>query len=173
MPAGQAVLLTVTGTDGTGGGTGSASRSSARQSGRCLDINNSSTTNGTQAQLWDCNGQSNQQWTHTSTKQLMIYGTKCLDAYNQGTTNGTAAVIWDCNGQSNQQWNINSDGTITGVQSGLCLDASGAATANGTKLAAVDVQRRRQPEVDFEVGSARRLGWLVGSQKLFTASRGC
>nr|WP_223297225.1 glycoside hydrolase family 27 protein [Catenulispora acidiphila] len=134
VPAGQAVLLTVTGTDGTGGGTGSAKQIIGTPSGRCVDINNSSTTNGTQAQLWDCNGQSNQQWTPTATKQLMIYGTKCLDASNQGTTNGTPAVIWDCNGQTNQQWTINANGTITGVQSGLCLDASGAATANGTKL---------------------------------------
>ena len=43
-------------------------------------------------------------------------------------------IIWDCNGQANQQWTVNSNGTITGVQSGLCLDASGAGTANGTKL---------------------------------------
>jgi poly(3-hydroxybutyrate) depolymerase len=105
-----------------------------RQSGRCVDIGNSSTTNGTQAELWDCNGGGNQRWTYTSGKQLMIYGNKCLDASGQGTTNGTAAVIWDCNGQANQQWNVNADGTITGVQSGLCLDASGASTANGTKI---------------------------------------
>jgi hypothetical protein len=64
----------------------------------------------------------------------MVHGTKCLDASGQGTSNGTAAVIWDCNGQTNQQWNLNTNGTITGVQSGLCLDASGLGTANGTKL---------------------------------------
>ena len=63
-----------------------------------------------------------------------MYGNKCLDAYGQGTTNGTPVIIWDCNGQTNQQWNVNSNGTITGVQSGLCLDANGAGTANGTKL---------------------------------------
>jgi hypothetical protein len=28
---------------------------------------------------------------------------------------------------------VNANGTITGVQSGLCLDAFGAGTANGTK----------------------------------------
>ncbi|MEV0531032.1 ricin-type beta-trefoil lectin domain protein [Kitasatospora sp. NPDC050463] len=103
-------------------------------SGRCVDIGNSSTANGTQAQLWDCQGRTNQRWTPTAGKQLMVYGNKCLDASGQGTGNGTAAVIWDCNGQANQQWNINSNGTITGVQSGLCLDASGAGTANATKI---------------------------------------
>ncbi|WP_330309925.1 MULTISPECIES: ricin-type beta-trefoil lectin domain protein [unclassified Streptomyces] len=104
------------------------------QSGRCVDIDNSTTTNGTQAQLWDCNGGTNQRWTYTDSRQLMVYGNKCLDASGRGTGNGTAAVIWDCNGQTNQQWNINANGTITGVQSGLCLDAVGANTANGTKI---------------------------------------
>ncbi|MEU8228563.1 RICIN domain-containing protein [Actinoplanes sp. NPDC048967] len=131
VPAKQSVLLTVTGTEGPSATTTTIV---GRQSGRCLDINNSSTTNGTQAQLWDCNAQSNQSWTHTSAGQLTIYGNKCLDAYNGGTTNGTRAVIWDCNGQSNQRWNVNSDGTITSAASGLCLDAYNAATANATKI---------------------------------------
>jgi hypothetical protein len=104
------------------------------QSGRCVDIPNSSTANGTQAQLWDCGGGTNQRFTYTSGKQLQVYGNKCLDASGRGTTNGTAVIIWDCNGQNNQQWNVNSNGTITGVQSGLCVDANGAATANGTKI---------------------------------------
>jgi hypothetical protein len=103
-------------------------------SGRCIDVPNASTTNGTQVQLWDCNGNSNQRWTYTSSKQLMVYGNKCLDANGQGTTNGTSVIIWDCNGQANQQWNLNSNGSIAGVQSGLCLDAIGQGTANGTKI---------------------------------------
>jgi hypothetical protein len=55
----------------------------------------------------------------------------CLDANGKGTANGTKVIIWSCNGQPNQQWNVNTNGTITGVQSGLCLDVSGASTANG------------------------------------------
>lgn len=104
------------------------------QSGRCLDVADASTTNGTQTELWDCNGGSNQLWAYTSSKQLMVYGSKCLDASGQGTSPGTAVVIWDCNGQSNQQWNVNGDGSIAGVQSGLCLDANGAGVGNGTKI---------------------------------------
>jgi Ricin-type beta-trefoil lectin domain len=103
-------------------------------SGRCVDVPSASTSNGTQLQLWDCNGNSNQRWTYTASKQLMVYGNKCLDANNQGTADGTAVIIWDCNGQANQQWNLNANGTITGVQSGKCVDANGAATANGTKI---------------------------------------
>ncbi|WP_184833084.1 ricin-type beta-trefoil lectin domain protein [Allocatelliglobosispora scoriae] len=105
-----------------------------QQSGRCVDVPGSSTANGTQAQLWDCHGGTNQRWTYTSAKQLMVYGNKCLDASGRGTANGTAVVIWDCNGQNNQQWNLNSNGTITGVHSALCVDVSGNGTANGTKI---------------------------------------
>jgi Ricin-type beta-trefoil lectin domain len=104
------------------------------QSGRCVDANNNTITNGTKMQLWDCSGGANQTWVYTARKQLVVYGNKCLDANNGGTTNGTAVIIWDCNGQVNQQWNFNPNGTIVGVQSGLCLDASGAGTANGTSL---------------------------------------
>ncbi|MFB9239471.1 arabinofuranosidase catalytic domain-containing protein [Plantactinospora siamensis] len=104
------------------------------QSGRCVDVPNSSQSNGTQVQLWDCTGAANQSFTYTSARQFQVYGSKCLDANGQGTTNGTAVIIWDCNGQANQQWNLNANGTITGAQSGLCLDANGAGTANGTKL---------------------------------------
>jgi hypothetical protein len=103
-------------------------------SGRCIDVPNASTTNGTQVQLYDCSGASNQRWTYTSSKQLTVYGNKCLDASGKGTTNGTAVIIYDCNGQTNQQWNVNADGTITNVYAGLCLDANGGGTANGTKL---------------------------------------
>jgi hypothetical protein len=132
VPANQAVLLTVTGTDG--GQPAQGKQIVGGQSGRCVDVPNAGTANGTQAQLWDCNGQANQSWTYTAGKQLTVYGNKCLDADNRGTAPGTAAIIWDCNGQTNQQWNVNSDGTITGGQSGLCLDASAQGTANGTKL---------------------------------------
>ncbi|MGW0706726.1 ricin-type beta-trefoil lectin domain protein [Streptomyces sp. NPDC002643] len=104
-------------------------------SGRCADINDNTITNGTDAQLWDCNGGQNQAWQYDSTrKELVVYGNKCLDAWDAGTSNGTRVVIWDCHGGTNQQWNVGADGTFTNVNAGLCLDAYGAATANGTKL---------------------------------------
>jgi len=103
-------------------------------SGRCVDVPGSSTANGTQVQLWDCHGGTNQRWTYTANRQLTVYGNKCLDANGGGTSNGTTVIIWDCNGQPNQQWNVNANGSITGVQSGLCVDVSGAATANGSRI---------------------------------------
>ena len=99
-------------------------------SGRCLDVPNSSTTDGTQLQLWDCHNGTNQQWTYTAAGELRVYGNKCLDA--AGTANGTKVQIYSCWGGDNQKWRLNSDGSIVGVQSGLCLDAASAGTANGT-----------------------------------------
>ena len=131
-PAGAQSVMASAGVQSSTGGPGQ--QLVGVQSGRCVDVPNSTTTNGTQVQLWDCSGQTNQRWTYTSSKQLQVYGTKCLDASGRGTTNGTPVIIWDCNGQNNQQWNVNSDGTITSVQSGLCLDASAFGTANGTKI---------------------------------------
>ncbi|OKK16129.1 1,4-beta-xylanase [Streptomyces sp. CB00455] len=128
-----AVVNALKAAPGTTGGTGTGAIKGV-PSGRCIDINGSTRANGTQAQLWDCNGQANQRWTYTSGKQLMIYGNKCLDGVSKGTGNGAAVVIEDCNGGAGQQWNINTDGTIAGVRSGLCLDAVGAATANRTKI---------------------------------------
>jgi endo-1,4-beta-xylanase len=102
------------------------------QSNRCVDVPNQSQTAGTRVQIYDCWGGSNQQWTHTSGRQLQVYGSMCLDASNGGTTNGTPVIIWNCHGQANQQWNVNSNGTITNVASGLCLDAAGS--GNGAQL---------------------------------------
>ncbi|MBB5783300.1 endo-1,4-beta-xylanase [Nonomuraea jabiensis] len=105
-------------------------------SGRCLDVPNASTTDGTQVQLWDCNGQSNQQWSSTSAGEIKVYGNKCLDA--AGTGNGTKVQIYGCWGGDNQKWRVNSDGSIVGVQSGRCLDAVGTGTANGTQIQLYD-----------------------------------
>jgi hypothetical protein len=100
------------------------------QSGRCLDVPGSSQTNGTQTQIYDCGSGTNQQWTLTSSNQIMVYGTKCLE--ESGTTNGSKADITDCTSATSQKWSINSNGTITNAASGKCLDVTGKKTANGT-----------------------------------------
>jgi hypothetical protein len=103
-------------------------------SGRCLDVQNASQTDGTSLQIYDCSNGTNQLWTSTSSNQLTVYGNKCLDVPGHATTAGTRVQIWTCSGAANQQWRVNSDGTIVGVESGLCLDVSGAGTANGTAV---------------------------------------
>jgi len=67
-----------------------------------------------------------------SSGEIRIFGNKCLDAGGSG--NGAIIQIYSCWGGNNQKWRLNSDGTIVGVQSGLCLDAVGGGTGNGTQL---------------------------------------
>ncbi|MEU7883417.1 glycoside hydrolase family 27 protein [Microbispora bryophytorum] len=137
VPAREAVLLTVTGSGATPSPTPTPTGTNAIkgvQSGRCLDVTGVSQANGALAQIWDCNGQSNQQWTPTSSGELRVYGNKCLDVNGAGTADGTSVLIWDCNGQNNQKWRFNSDGSITAVGANKCLDAYNNGTANGTKV---------------------------------------
>jgi hypothetical protein len=100
--------------------------------GRCLDVPGLSQADGTQVALWDCNSGANQRWTTTAGRQLQVYGSKCLTA--DGASPGARAVLGGCGGGTEAQWSVNADGTITNARSGLCLDASGAGTANGTKV---------------------------------------
>jgi endo-1,4-beta-xylanase len=126
--------LAALGGSSSGGGGGTSGALHAVGAGKCLDDPNSSSTGGTQLQIWDCSGAANQTWTHNSSNELTLTvggSTLCLDANAKGTTPGTKVIIWSCNGQTNQQWTFNSNGTVTGIQSGLCLDVTGASTANG------------------------------------------
>jgi hypothetical protein len=117
-------------TAGSGGGTSNALRNV--NANRCLDVPNQSQTSGTQLALWDCNGGANQQWVLTTARQLQVYGSKCLDA--GAATSGTRVTIADCTGGTGQQWTVNAGNTVTNAQSGLCLDATSAGTANGTAV---------------------------------------
>ncbi|MER7283739.1 RICIN domain-containing protein [Dactylosporangium sp. NPDC000244] len=133
-PSGARAVIAAAGVSGgsTGGG---AFTLRGQASGRCLDITGASTANGALAEIWDCNGGANQQFTATAAGELRVYnGAKCLDVLGRGTANGTAVEIWDCNGQTNQQFRLNSNGTITAVGANKCLDVSGNGTANGTRV---------------------------------------
>ncbi|MER7564311.1 ricin-type beta-trefoil lectin domain protein [Streptomyces sp. NPDC097941] len=134
VPAHGTVMYRVAG--GTsGGGTGVTGAVHAVGAGACLDVPNSTTTAGTQVEIWSCNGGANQTWTHFASHQFTVCSGSsqmCLDAYNNRTTPGTKVGLWSCNGQSNQQWTLNTNGTITGVQSRLCLGVAGGAIADGT-----------------------------------------
>ena len=105
-PAGAQEVISQAGVI-TNSGTGTA-RISAVGAGKCLDDNNSSTTLGTQQEIWDCNGGANQAWTRTSAGQTPCSAAAASCAWTRtgsGTTNGTKVVLWTCNGQANQQWN--------------------------------------------------------------------
>lgn len=114
---------------GPSGGTGPVRSGVA---GKCLDLPGGNTANGTKAELWTCNGNSNQSWSLAQDNTLRISG-KCLDATGGGTANGTPLEIWDCIGGSNQIWQPYNDG-YRNPASGRCIDDPGASTTDGTQL---------------------------------------
>jgi poly(hydroxyalkanoate) depolymerase family esterase len=121
------------GGDGDGGGDAGALRSDG--AGKCLDVPGGTTNNSTRLQIWDCHGGVNQQWTRSSAEELTVYSgssTRCLDAEGAGTSPGTRVIIYSCHGGANQKWRMNDDGSVTGVQSGLCLEV--ASTSNGAAV---------------------------------------
>jgi poly(3-hydroxybutyrate) depolymerase len=104
--------------------TPTAFRLRGESSGRCLDVTGANSANGTQMIVWDCHTNANQQFAQSG-QALQVLG-RCLDAPSNATP-GTRVQIWDCHGGANQQWNITSSGTITSVQTGLCLEVTGTA----------------------------------------------
>jgi lysophospholipase L1-like esterase len=122
-------LRSVPGSIGDTTGTPTSGALVGAASGRCLDVPNGNTTNGTQPVIWDCNGGANQKWA-ASGQTLQALG-KCLDSPTNATA-GTKVQLWDCSGGANQRWNRNSNGTISNVASGLCLDVNGNSTAAGS-----------------------------------------
>ncbi|MFD5632960.1 arabinofuranosidase catalytic domain-containing protein [Streptomyces sp. NPDC127077] len=73
--------------------------------GRCLDIVGNGTANGTQVELWDCNGAGGQVWQQQADGSLLNpQSGRCLDSPNGATANGTRLQIWDCNGAVAQKF---------------------------------------------------------------------
>jgi glucose/arabinose dehydrogenase len=115
-------LNTGTGSGGTGPITGLA--------GKCLDVRGGATADGTQIQLYTCNGTAAQIWTRNG--QTLRALNKCLDISGGGTADGTKIQLWTCNGTGAQNWTYRADQTLQNPQSGRCLDVSGNSSADST-----------------------------------------
>ncbi|MGW6538134.1 lectin [Streptomyces sp. NPDC055011] len=101
--------------------------------GKCLDVDNSQTADGTRIQLWTCNGTGAQRWTAAADGTVKALG-KCLDVSGGGSADGTRVQLWTCNGTGAQKWAPQTDGTVRNPQSGKCLDASGGTWNDGTPV---------------------------------------
>ncbi len=111
----------------TGGGTGSGPI--VGLGGKCLDVDGGATADGTQIQIYGCNGTAAQTWTRSG-QTLRALG-KCLDVSGGGSADGTRIQLWTCNGTGAQNWVQNADQTVRNPQSGKCLDVSGNNPADG------------------------------------------
>ncbi|MET9218632.1 RICIN domain-containing protein [Streptomyces sp. NPDC003300] len=103
--------------------------------GKCVDIANSGTANGTAVQLYTCNGTAAQKRTVTPGAGGAVRALGgCLDIAGAATANGALVELWSCNGGANQRWVARSDGPLLNPRSGRCLDDPGFSTADWTQL---------------------------------------
>ncbi|MEU5965817.1 ThuA domain-containing protein [Micromonospora parva] len=114
---------------GSGGSTGVGPIKGL--AGKCLDVRNGATADGTQIQIYTCNSSAAQTWTVTPNSTIRALG-KCLDVNGSGTADGTKIQLWTCNGTGAQNWAAQSDGTLRNPSSGKCLDVSGNNSADST-----------------------------------------
>ncbi|MEV0131581.1 PQQ-dependent sugar dehydrogenase [Dactylosporangium sp. NPDC050688] len=105
-------------------------------SGKCVDVPSASTVNGTQLQIYACNGTAAQTWTVGTDGTVRVLGGKCLDVAGGVNANGTKVQIWDCAaGNANQQWTYNtSTRALTNPATGKCVDVVNGSTADAAKL---------------------------------------
>lgn len=102
--------------------------------GKCLDLPNGSTANGTRLLMFDCVATSaNQGFEWGPGNSLRIFG-KCVDAQGGQLRQGDAVAIWECNGGANQVWTLGADGQMRLGSSALCLDVEGDNRGNGARL---------------------------------------
>ena len=130
LPAATSATFTWSGVQGSGGG-GSTGQISG-YGGKCVDVAGANSANGTQVQLYTCNGTAAQQWTIGTDGTIRALG-KCMDVAAAGTADGTKVQLYDCNGTSAQSWS-RSGTQLVNTNSGKCLDATGPSSADGTPL---------------------------------------
>ncbi|MDQ1655393.1 MAG: hypothetical protein QOD41_476 [Cryptosporangiaceae bacterium] len=124
-----------------GGGTGRSGRITGI-GGKCIDLNNGASADGTAVQLYTCLGTpsapaGSQNWTVGTDGTLRAKG-KCMDVTGANPANGTKVQLYTCNGSSAQQWATGANGQLRNTLSGRCLDATGQSSANYTRLQIYD-----------------------------------
>jgi GH25 family lysozyme M1 (1,4-beta-N-acetylmuramidase) len=112
--------------------------------GKCLNDVGNKSANGTQADIWTCNGSTAQQWTYVKDGTLRIHG-KCLVPPSSSPASGAKVVLAACTGKPGQQWWLTYPRSISASlgpvpitlrnpASGMCLSDTGWSTANGTRV---------------------------------------
>ncbi|MFI0826577.1 PA14 domain-containing protein [Streptomyces roseolus] len=75
--------------------------------GKCLDVDDSQTADGTKVQLWTCNGTGAQVWAPQPDGTLRNPRSgKCLEASGGTWNDGTAVHLWTCHTGPNQKWTL-------------------------------------------------------------------
>ncbi|MBE1878561.1 RICIN domain-containing protein [Myceligenerans pegani] len=103
--------------------------------GKCLDLTDGSTANGTQPQMWTCYaGSANQTVTFADDGSVRLKG-KCLDLAENNTSDGAVVHVWDCySSVATQRWALTGAGDLVNLAADKCLDIKDGNMADGAKL---------------------------------------
>jgi len=113
-----------------------------RKSGKVLDINGASLTDGTKVIQWLDTGSDNQQWHVTDIgggyKTLISkYSGRALSIWQTSTADGAEAVQWVENNKNDQKWTLVPVGSyykIVNLNSGKLLCVLGSSTSDGAQI---------------------------------------
>ncbi|MFD8979461.1 RICIN domain-containing protein [Streptomyces sp. NPDC059564] len=151
--------------------------------GKCLDVENSGTNDGSPVQVYWCNGTSAQQWQVWADDHGLhlrsVVSQKCLDVSNNDAANGTRIQIWTCNSSPAQTWeyNLRATTSLMNVGTGKCLDLhtyepgydSWLWDCNGTGPQQFDIKPSGHgaipPQADFAKAKAAVTGAQAGAKK--------
>ncbi|MGM0564762.1 MAG: ricin-type beta-trefoil lectin domain protein [Pseudomonadota bacterium] len=106
-----------------------------QRAGKCLDVAGANTGNGTNVQLYQCNGSNAQRWFYNLTSGELssaLNGGKCLDIDGGNISEGTNLQLWDCHGGSAQQFEFDGNRLKPSADNSLAVDAFG--TGNSTNV---------------------------------------
>ncbi|MER5931730.1 family 16 glycosylhydrolase [Streptomyces sp. NPDC002054] len=116
------------------GGSGGTSGAFVGLDGKCLDVAGAQTANGTQVQLYACNGTQAQRWTLPGDGTVRALG-KCLDVNGGSTEPGAKVQLWDCNGTGAQRFAYNAaTRDLVNLPADKCVDVRDHNPADGTPV---------------------------------------
>ena len=99
---------------------------SGHRAGQCLDMKN-----GTEANLWACHGQGNQDFRfRTGSYGELLVGGRCLTS----TGSGKVLTATSCNGSRAQKWIVTAQGVLRNEE-GFCADVEGGGGQGSRVLA--------------------------------------
>ena len=106
------------------------------RSGKCLDFEGVTPSNGKQALLWSCADVAWQKWAFDQASGLLHNQANpeyCLDNMGQPYSGG-GIHLWQCDENNiNQQWDFNNSQLVPRANNGIAVDAYG--TDNGSQVA--------------------------------------
>ncbi|MEU1826197.1 RICIN domain-containing protein [Streptomyces abikoensis] len=104
---------------------------------KCLEVENSSSSNGAKVQMWSCGEQAGAKWKFVPSGNgyyiVNANSGKCLEIADSRTDNGAPAQQWDCVGIDTQRWYL-ADSMIINGNSRKVLEVNNGSSDNGARV---------------------------------------